>query len=118
VALEAEGYCVTEIARTVDEALEAVERQEPDFAVIDLHLANGGLGTDVGMHLRQTKVLGILYSTGNDNAKSLTLGVGDAVMTKPYRMNDVGRALKILDELAQFGQTQLAFPRGFRLLGQ
>jgi DNA-binding response OmpR family regulator len=115
-ALEAGGYYVTGIARTVAEALRAAAQHAPDFAVIDVHLAKGGLGTDVGAHLRQMKNIGILFSTGNDQTKDLTFLVGDAVMTKPYRLADVGRGLKIIDELAQFGHTQLAFPRNFRLL--
>jgi DNA-binding response OmpR family regulator len=115
-ALEVDGYHVTEIARTVKEAFQAVEHQVPDFAVVDIHLAKGGLGTDVGAYLRQMKNIRILFSTGNDQTKNLTALVGDAVMTKPYRLNDVGRGLKIIDELALFGQTQLVFPRNFRLL--
>jgi DNA-binding response OmpR family regulator len=114
--LEADGYYVTGIARTVAEALKAVERHAPDFAVVDVYLAKGGLGTDVGAHLRQMKNIGILFSTGNDQTKNLSLLVGDAVMTKPYQLADVGLGLKIIDELAQFGQTQLVFPRNFRLL--
>jgi DNA-binding response OmpR family regulator len=115
-ALEVNGYHVTGIARTVAEAFQAAEHQVPDFAVVDIHLAKGGLGTDVGAYLRQMKNIGILFSTGNDQAKNLTSLVGDAVMTKPYRLNDVGQGLKIIDELARFGQTQLVFPRNFRLL--
>ena len=116
MALEADGYCVSGIARTVAEAVKAAERHVPDFAVVDVYLAKGDLGTDVGAHLRQMKNIGILFSTGNDQVKNLSLLVGDAVMTKPYQLADVGRGLEILDELAQFGQTQLVFPRNFRLL--
>jgi CheY-like chemotaxis protein len=115
-ALEIDGYYVTRIARTVAEALKAAEQQKPDFAVVDVYLAKGGLGTDVGAHLRQVKNIGILFSTGNDRTENLTYLVGDAVMTKPYRLADVGRGLKIIDDLARFGRTQLVFPRNFRLL--
>jgi DNA-binding response OmpR family regulator len=114
-ALEAEGYRVTGIACTVEEAIAAAEEHEPHFAVIDVHLAHGGLGIDVGARLRKTTTIGIMFSTGNDN-KTLTTRDGDAVMTKPYRMSDVGRGLKIIGELARFGQTQLTHPRNFRLL--
>ena len=114
--LEADGYHVTGIARTVAEALRAAEQHVPDFAVVDVYLAKGGRGTDVGAHLRRMKNIGILFSTGNDQTKNLTLLVGDAVMTKPYRLADVGRGLRIIDELAQFGQTRLVFPSNFRLL--
>jgi hypothetical protein len=46
----------------------------------------------------------------------MTMADGVAVMKKPYRLRDVGCALKIIDELARFGRTQQAFPRSFRLL--
>jgi CheY-like chemotaxis protein len=114
-ALEIDGYRVSGIARTVGEAIEAAERHNLDFAVIDIHLANRGLGTDVAAHLRRTTTIGILFSTGNDNG-DLTAHLGDAVMTKPYRQSDVGRGLKIIGEVARFGQSQLASPRNFRLL--
>jgi DNA-binding response OmpR family regulator len=117
-ALEADGYRVTGIARTVAEAVKAAERHAPDFAVVDVYLAKGGLGTEVGAQLRQMKNIGILFSTGNDRVENLTLLVGDAVMTKPYQLTDVGRGLEIIHELARFGQTQLVFPRNFRLLGE
>jgi DNA-binding response OmpR family regulator len=116
MALEVDGYHVTGIARTVAQAVKAAERHPPDFAVVDVYLAKGGLGTDVGARLRQMKNIGILFSTGNDRIEKLTLLVGDAVMTKPYQLADVGRGLEIIDELTQFGQTQLVFPRNFRLL--
>ena len=41
-ALEADGYYVTGIARTVAEALKAAEQHLPDFAVVDVYLAKGG----------------------------------------------------------------------------
>jgi len=41
---------------------------------------------------------------------------GDAVMTKPYRLTDVGRGLEIIDELARLGRTRLPLPPNFRLL--
>ncbi len=34
-------------------------------------------------------------------------------MTKPYRISDVGRGLKIIDEMARLGHTELTFPRIF-----
>lgn len=114
-ALEANGYRVSGIARTVQEAIVAAEEHEPQFAVIDVHLADGGLGTDVGAQLRKTTTAGILFSTGNDN-NNLTSMEGDAVMTKPYRLSDVGRGLKIIGELALSGKTELPHPRNFRLL--
>ncbi len=115
-ALEADEYRVTGIARTVQESVLLAEQHCPDVAVIDIRLANGDLGTTVAAHLRNTTKTKILFSTGNgDNLTSLE-GLGDAVMTKPYRLRDVGPALTIINQLAWYGRTTLAFPRNFRLL--
>jgi DNA-binding response OmpR family regulator len=116
-ALEADGYGVIGIARTFEEAIKAAERHQPDFAIIDVQLANGDLGTEVGAYLRQTSQIGIIISTGNDHIDFSTV-LADAVMTKPYRLRDLGRGLKIIGEIAQFGHTQFAFPRNFQLLSR
>ena len=115
-ALEADGYHVTGIACTNKEAVELSEQDCPDFAIIDIRLANGDLGTEFGVHLRQTTTVKVIYSTGNSNDTARLRLSGDAIMTKPYRLGDVGRGLKIIEELAQSGQTQIIFPRSFRLL--
>jgi CheY-like chemotaxis protein len=118
-ALELDGYFVIGIARTVEEALDAVSEHDPDYAVVDVHLAGGGLGTEFGARLRKTAAgAGIIYSTGSDDLSCLTLQDGDAIMTKPYRLRDMGRGLKIIDEIARYGETRLEYPRNFRLLGR
>jgi len=115
-ALEAEGFHVTGIACTINQAMQSAEQHRPDFAIIDIRLANGELGTVFGLHLRQTTTVKIMYSTGNSNNVAQLASSGDAVITKPYRLGDVGRCLKIIDQLAQSGQTQASFPRNFQLL--
>jgi DNA-binding response OmpR family regulator len=115
--LEADGYCVSAIARTVKDAIMSAELHNPDFAVIDIRLANGDLGSEVGAHLRVTSKAGIMFSTGNSNNPMLTKLHGDAVMTKPYNMGDVGRGLAIVRQMIERGKTDLPFPPHFRLLG-
>ncbi len=118
-ALEAEGYSVSGIARTVAEAKTLAEQHPPDFAVIDIRLADGGLGTEIGAHLRATTHAGIIYSTGNSTDLELSTLHGDAVMTKPYRSRDMACGLRIIAELEQPGQayrTPQTFPRNFQLL--
>jgi DNA-binding response OmpR family regulator len=114
-ALEADGYRVSGIARTVDEALALAERHDPDFAVIDIQLARGDLGTEVGTRLRRITNVGIIYSTGY-NLEDLSTLEGDAVMRKPYSLEDVARGLEIISEIARFGGTTLPLPRNFQLL--
>ncbi len=115
--LEAAGYSVTGIARTTREAEDSAEQQVPDFAIIDIRLADGDLGTDVAATLRKTTKTRIMFSTGNSNDLAMMDPPGDAVMTKPYRISDIGRGLKIIDEMSRFGHTDLTFPRNFQLLG-
>ena len=115
-ALESDGYHVTGIARTVKEAERLAEQHDPDAAVVDIRLANGDLGTAVGAYLRKSSKAKIIFSTGNSNDTNLLATCGDAVLTKPYPLSDVGRGLKIIDQLTRSGQTSMAFPRNFRLL--
>lgn len=115
-ALEADEYQVVGTAGTVQEAVRLAEQHCPDIAVIDIRLAKGDLGTSVTAHLRNTTNTKILFSTGNSDNLMPLEAHGDAVMTKPYRLRDVGRALKIIDQLARCGHTDLTFPRNFRLL--
>jgi CheY-like chemotaxis protein len=115
-ALEGDGYHVTGIARTVDEAVLSAQQNQPDVAIVDVRLANGDLGTDLSARLHQPNNIRIMFSTGNSNDEKLMSSCGDAVMTKPYRLTDVGRGLEIIDQLARTGHTMLTFPRSFRLL--
>ncbi len=39
------GYDVCGIANTVDKAVELGERHKPDLAILDIRLAQGGLGS-------------------------------------------------------------------------
>jgi DNA-binding response OmpR family regulator len=116
-SLEASGYAVTAVARTVDEALRAAEQDPPDFAVIDVHLANGGFGGEVASALRTTSKPGIIYSTGSEDVDLTSLD-GDALMIKPYLMRDVATGLKIIQEMASIGATTRALPRNFQLLAR
>lgn len=115
-ALEEEGYFVTGIAGSVAEAVKKAEEVCLDFAVLDINLGAGGSGTDVGMYLHRKQHVGILFATANDDDPDLTPQAGHAVITKPYRLSDLVRALHIIDDLLRFGRTGLVFPYQFRLL--
>src|ERR1700733_1934408 len=99
------GYDVCGIARTVEEAVELSSRHDPDLALLDLRLASGGLGTDIAAQLDREGGLGVLYATGNSDQVHLTKADGDACLVKPYRSEDVVRALKIVEEVVNTGCT-------------
>jgi CheY-like chemotaxis protein len=110
------GYEVCGIARTVAEAVELGRQHNPDLAVIDLHLADGGLGTEIAAQLGGAGHLGILYATGNASLLILTAADGHACLTKPYRDFDLVRSLEIVVEIGATGKATPPFPRGLTLL--
>jgi two-component sensor histidine kinase len=109
------GYEVCGIARTVEKGVELGERHKPDLAVLDLRLAGGGLGTEIASPLNR-QGLGVLYATGNVGHASLTKADGEACLGKPYRPEDVVRALKIVEEIVTTGEASKPFPKGFYVL--
>jgi DNA-binding response OmpR family regulator len=111
------GYEVCGIARTVDEAVALDEHHRPDLAILDVRLAEGGLGTDVSARLTRNGRPGILYVTVNIDQFGLTRANGEGSLRKPYRPADVVRALKIVEEIVATGEASRPFPEGFRLLG-
>ena len=115
-ALVAGGYEVCGIARTVEQGIELGDRCKPDFAVLDIRLADGGLGTDIAARLHSRGGVGILYASGNSSHVGLTKDDGEALLHKPYRPGDVVRALKIVEQIVRTGEASQPFPRGFSVL--
>jgi DNA-binding response OmpR family regulator len=111
-----QGYEVSGIARTVAEAVALVQRSRPDLVILDLRLAEGGLGTEVAAQLAPLGRPGILYVTGNMSQFVLTSADGDACLGKPYRSSDLLRGLEIVAEIVATGKAQPPFPGGFQLL--
>jgi DNA-binding response OmpR family regulator len=111
------GFDVCGIARTVEEAVALAEMHKPELAVFDVRLARGGRRPEIVEKLRDTARSGILYATGDDIRHStLMLADGDAAITKPYRTEDVARALSIVHEIVTAGTATPPFPPSFRLL--
>src|SRR6185436_9335640 len=109
-------YEVCGIARTVEEGVALARRHSPDLALIDLRLADGGLGTAVAAQLVPFGELGILYATGNMAQVILTATDGHACLAKPYRSLDLLHGLKLVSEIVTTGRAALPFPHGFHVL--
>jgi DNA-binding response OmpR family regulator len=110
------GYEVCGIARTVDAAVVIARHSKPNLVILDMRLADGGLGTEVAAQLLPPGRPGILYATGNMSQVALTSADGDACISKPYRSADLLRSLEIVSEIVAAGKAQPPFPRGFQLL--
>ncbi len=114
--LEESGYEVCGIARTVDAAVHLASACKPDLAIIDMRLAEGGLGTQVAARLAPFPDLGILYASGNTMQTCMTSADGHAYLTKPYTSVDLLRALVLVRSLSVDGTADQPFPRGFQVL--
>jgi CheY-like chemotaxis protein len=110
------GYNVCGIARTVTEAVALGRFHRPDLALIDLRLADGGLGTEVAAQLGALGRIGVLYATGNIAHVMRSAAYGDACLSKPYRPDDLLRGLEIVAEIVATGRASPPFPGGFQLL--
>jgi DNA-binding response OmpR family regulator len=110
------GYEVCGIARTVTEAVELGRRHKPDLAIIDLRLADGGLGTEIAAQWDTLDRPGVLYASGNVSTVMLTAADGQACLVKPYRSVDLLRSLEIVAEMVATGSASPPFPHGFQVL--
>jgi DNA-binding response OmpR family regulator len=110
------GYEVCGIVRTVADAIDLAQRQKPDLAVIDLRLADGGNGTDIGVKLASLAGVGVLYSTGNIARIMLTVSDGHACLRKPYDAAALLRSLEIVADMVANRSVSPPFPPGFRPL--
>ncbi len=110
------GYAVCGIARTVAEAVALAHQHKPDLAVLDLRLADGGLGTEVAAQLLPLGRLGVLYATGNISQVMLTTADGHAYISKPYGAADLLRSLDIVAGMVATGEALPPFPKGFQIL--
>jgi DNA-binding response OmpR family regulator len=115
--LTASGYEVCGIAGTVDEAVALGELHKPDLAVLDVQLASGGRSPEIARRLNSRGKFGVLYTTGeNARTSTLTLADGEAAIAKPYSIEDLVRALEIVQDIATGGTATPPFPPCFRLL--
>jgi CheY-like chemotaxis protein len=106
------GYEVCGIARTVEEAIELGRQHKPDLAVIDMRLADNGLGTEVADRLGALDSIGVLFATGNVSQFMLSGANGHACIAKPYRSADLLRGLDIVAEIVATGMASQPFPPG------
>jgi DNA-binding response OmpR family regulator len=114
-SLVADGYEVTGIARTVAEGVALGRANRPDLAILDMRLADDGLGTEIAAQLKDGPRIGILYASGNIN-QVRELAEGDACIAKPYPTADLLRALRIIEQIVSDRGASPPFPRGFHLL--
>ena len=115
-ALITNGYDVCGIARTVEDGVALGKANQLDFAILDLRLAYGGLGTEIAAKFEVSTRPAILYATGNITQLLLTSADGEACLCKPYSGADLVRSLELVAEIIATGHTSGPIPPGFQVL--
>ena len=107
-------YRVIGIAEDLGSALEHLEREEPDLALVDLHLARGSTGFSVAVRLNDVGVP-CLFVTGRAPGFAMPdLALG--LLLKPFTGNDVHRALALAEDVMRGRETlRPKLPRNLQL---
>lgn len=93
--VESSGYRVIGLASDASEAIALVEREQPEFAFVDIHLRDGPTGIDVGRYLASR---GIPFVFVSGNLKRIPADFAGALgaIEKPYSANGLQNALSYL----------------------
>jgi DNA-binding NarL/FixJ family response regulator len=107
-------YRVVGIAEDLGTALEILERDEPDLALVDLHLARGSTGFSVAVRLNDAGVP-CLFATGRAPGFAMPdLALG--LLLKPFTGDDVHRALALAEDVMRGRETlRPRIPRNLQL---
>ncbi|GAA4033424.1 hypothetical protein GCM10022281_11530 [Sphingomonas rosea] len=107
-------YRVVGIAEDLASAVELLERDEPDLALVDLHLARGSTGFSVAVRLNDAGVP-CLFVTGRAPGFAMPdLALG--LLLKPFTGNDVHRALALAEDVMRGRETlRPRIPRNLEL---
>lgn len=96
-------YRVVGIAEDVGSAMELLEREQPDLALVDLHLARGSTGFSAAVRLNDAGVP-CLFVTGRAPGFAMPdLALG--LLLKPFTGNEVHRALALAEDVMRGRET-------------
>ena len=90
-------YRVVGVAEDAAGALEAAAREQPDLALIDLHLARGSSGFSVAAKFAEDNIPYLFVSGQAPRLPLPDLALG--CLLKPFTGNDVQRALGMAEEV-------------------
>jgi len=104
ILLTNSGYIVCDIARSVVQAEEIIQRQRPDFVLLDIFLKGKLTGIDLAIQLQKNNVP-FVYLSANSNEEVLSAAKDThpyGFLVKPFREKD----LLITLEIAQYRHEQ------------
>ncbi len=102
--IEAAGHEVVAQAPSYTAAIDVIDRDEPEFAFVDIHLLDGPRGVDVGYYLSQRQIPYVFVS-GNVRRIPEDFAGALGAIEKPYTMNGLQNALSYIDDLIKGAPT-------------
>lgn len=110
------GYEICGIARNVAQGVELAEKHRPDLLLLDIRLAERGLGNEIVARIPKRSDMGIIYISGNANRIKLSREDGHGFLKKPYRPNEILQALKVVEAAVKEGNNLVHAPNNFEFL--
>jgi len=102
------GYIVVGKARNIDEALNIIDNNKIDLALLDINLYNGTEGIDLGQRLKDSFKIPFIYLTSYTNKgiiEKATLTNPSGYIIKPFNKVDLFSSIEIcLANTKQFSQ--------------
>lgn len=113
--VEAGGHLVVGTAASRKAAFDIIEQSRPEFAFVDVHLADGPTGIEIGRHLAERQVP-FVFVTGNVKRIPENFVGAIGAIEKPYTMNGLQNALTYITAKVAGGITGTP-PPGLILAG-
>ncbi len=92
------GYTALEPALNYTEAVQRMQEEMPDFAILDIHLGGQKSGLDVAQYIRENSQFPFVFLTANGDSQTIEkakLCKPDGFLTKPFKNEDVQAAIEI-----------------------
>ena len=98
LSLQDEGYRVIGVAGSFDEAIEMVEQERPDFALLDINLDGLLDGIDLAGELRRRFQLPFIFITSNTDSRTIArakVTQPAGFIVKPFQTGDLRPSIEI-----------------------
>lgn len=102
--IEAAGHEVVAQAPSYKAAVDVIDRENPEFAFVDIHLLDGPRGVDVG-HYLSSRSIPFVFVSGNVRRIPDDFAGALGAIEKPYTMHGLQNALSYIDDLIKGGAT-------------
>jgi DNA-binding response OmpR family regulator len=113
--LERNGYVVVGTASTQSAALDLLEREHPQMAVVDVRLKQGD-GISTAQEMMRSGV-GVLFLTGHGAGLVAKSGLNTGVVEKPFRPETIAGALRAVRHFKDTGELPSWAPSELTIVG-